>query len=227
MRGQTVAAAVVRRSQGRVGNLVRGLEAPFSGPEGWLPASDCYTGSGPPRRNDVSERPRPQPPRPPAPAHERPGQRTEPMRARQRPAQPGSGERRFSCPNFHAVAASPPGMMTVMPGRVTFRSRWIPPVPGTPWGRPAQGLALGGRPNADVSETAGQHARSGWVAVAGLLRMHPARQGLGARRGGGRSLERLASGGSEEGVLHEFYVSLGLTWWWAVSEAGSARVFAE
>jgi hypothetical protein len=33
--------------------------------------------------------------------------------------------------------------------------------------------------------------------------------------------------GSEEGVLYEFYVVLGLTWWWAVSEAGAARVFAE
>jgi hypothetical protein len=74
-------------ARGKWGNLVRGLEAPLSGPEGWLPASDCYTGSGPPRRNDVSERPRPQPPRPPAPAHERPGQRTGSMRARQRPAQ--------------------------------------------------------------------------------------------------------------------------------------------
>ena len=30
-------------------NLVRGLEAPFSGPEDWLPASDFNTGSSPPR----------------------------------------------------------------------------------------------------------------------------------------------------------------------------------
>jgi hypothetical protein len=59
-----VADAVVRRSQGQVENLVRGLEAPFSGPEGWLPASDSLTGSGPPRGNDVSERPQPQLPRP-------------------------------------------------------------------------------------------------------------------------------------------------------------------
>jgi len=46
----TVADAVVRRSQGQPENLVRGLEAPSSGPERWLPASDCFTGSGPPRR---------------------------------------------------------------------------------------------------------------------------------------------------------------------------------
>ena len=55
---RAVAGAVVRRSQGQAGNLVRGLEAPFSGPEGWLPASDSYTGSGPPSKDDVSERPR-------------------------------------------------------------------------------------------------------------------------------------------------------------------------
>ena len=43
------AVAVVRRSQGQAGNLVRGLEAPFSGPEDRLPASDCLTGSDPPK----------------------------------------------------------------------------------------------------------------------------------------------------------------------------------
>ena len=63
----TVAAAAVRRSQGQVENLVRGLEAPLSSPEDWLPASDSFTGSGPPREHDVSERPRPKPPSPPAP----------------------------------------------------------------------------------------------------------------------------------------------------------------
>src|SRR5262249_1140323 len=109
---KAVAVAAVRRSQGRSGNLVRGLEAPFSSPEGWLPASDSFTGSGPPRGNDVSGRPRPKPPRPPVPAQRTPAGQGLPMRARQRPAQPGSGARRVSRSNFHAVAASPRGMMT-------------------------------------------------------------------------------------------------------------------
>jgi uncharacterized protein YecE (DUF72 family) len=52
-------------SQRQAGNLVRGLEAPLSGPGDWLPASDCLTGSGPPGKNDVSERLRPQPVKPP------------------------------------------------------------------------------------------------------------------------------------------------------------------
>src|SRR5712692_7274403 len=104
-----VAAAVVRRSQGQVENLVRGLEAPLSGPEGWLPASDCYTGSGPPRRNDVSERPRPQPPRPPAPAHEHPPQQTGSIRARQRPAQPGSRGTAGQLPKFSRPSGVAPG----------------------------------------------------------------------------------------------------------------------
>src|SRR5216683_2868577 len=62
---RAVAGAVVRRSQGQTGNLVRGLEAPFSGPEDRLPASDCKTGQARQGENDVSERPRPQPPGPP------------------------------------------------------------------------------------------------------------------------------------------------------------------
>src|ERR1039457_3437134 len=49
------AAAVVRRSQGQKGNLVRGLEAPLSGPEGWLPRSD----SGPKIRPWLGARQRP------------------------------------------------------------------------------------------------------------------------------------------------------------------------
>jgi hypothetical protein len=34
-------------------------------------------------------------------------------------------------------------------------------------------------------------------------------------------------GRPNEGLLYEFYVVLRLTWWWAVPEAGAARVFAE
>ena len=102
MRGRTAGGRGRPQEPGASENLVRGLEAPFSGPEDWLPASDFCTGSSPPRRNDVSERPRPQPPRPPAPPHE-PSPVTARGSARRSRA---PGQRRVSCPNFHAAAAS-------------------------------------------------------------------------------------------------------------------------
>src|SRR5438105_15744512 len=64
------------------------------------------------------------------------------------------------------------------------------------------------------------------VAIAGLLldRILPGRASCQARPQPG--LEQLASERPDGGSLYGLYVVLGLTWWWAVSEAGAAGVFA-
>src|SRR5262249_40904077 len=74
------AVAVVRRSQGQAGNLVRGLEAPLSSPEKGSRHQTVLRGQARQREDDVSERPRPQPFNPPAPAHDDPGTRSVPPR---------------------------------------------------------------------------------------------------------------------------------------------------
>ena len=125
MRGRTAGGRGRPQEPGASENLVRGLEAPFSGPEDWLPASDFCTGSSPPRRNDVSERPRPQPPRPPAPPHE-PSPVTARGSARRSRA---PGQRRVSCPNFHAAAASQRASTTFVSRVTTNLWSTLPPNP--------------------------------------------------------------------------------------------------
>ena len=137
MRGRTAGGRGRPQEPGASENLVRGLEAPFSGPEDWLPASDFCTGSSPPRRNDVSERPRPQPPRPPAPPHE-PSPVTARGSARRSRA---PGQRRVSCPNFHAAAASQRASTTFVLARKPRTARDI-----CPRNRLAPGV---GRPRGD------------------------------------------------------------------------------
>ena len=63
--------------------------------------------------NDVSERPRPQPPGNTVPAYSIRGHQVRRTTARQRPAKPGSRPAAVTCPNFHATAASPRGTTTV------------------------------------------------------------------------------------------------------------------
>ena len=131
---RAVAVAAVRRSQGRVESLVRGLEAPLSSPEGWLPASDSFTGSGPPRKHDVSERPRPQLPRPSAPAQgniSRPGPAGAGAAA---PGAAGPSGRRGSAARFSRHSGVTPGHQDSFARRELRRRRQLlkPSGPGDP-----------------------------------------------------------------------------------------------
>ena len=89
---RAVTVAVVRRSLRHKGNLVRGLEAPFSGPEDKAPGVRLFNGVQPAkeeRRQRTTADPVSTPPRARARVQAHPIRNARPS-ARQRPAQPGS-----------------------------------------------------------------------------------------------------------------------------------------